>query len=215
MSSRSLTGWLLIAGPVLTFVVIGLLYSSLIGDQETPESSVREMMAKPELARLLLGLGSLVFVTIFVGLTLLARSMQGDDKPGGAYASLAGIIFVALAAVGIAAIGLSAAALGFATDTALATGQALAVTLEAVSIGMFVGLWFFWGIGSLLLGGAMLMQKNFHIAIAGIFVLFGLYAVIGSLVELNEPDIVGFVIWIAMTLVVATVGVLTLREKQG
>ena len=130
---------------MLTFVVIGLLYSSLIGDQETPESSVREMMAKPELARLLLGLGSVVFVATFIGLALLARSMQGDDNPGGAYATLAGIIAVGLAAIGIAATGLSVGAL-----EASETSVEIAVSIESVSSAMFSGLFFFWGITNLL-----------------------------------------------------------------
>ena len=210
MSSRSLTGWLLIAGPILTFLVIGVLYTALVGDQETPQSSVQEMMAEPELARLLLGIGALVFISMFLGLALLARSMQGDDKPGGAYATLAGILFAAVAAVGIAAVGLSAAALQTSTESV-----ALAVTLEGVSGGMFAGLWFFWGIGSLLLGAAMLMQKHLHIVIAWLFVAFGVYVVISSLVDLNEPDVVGFAVWIASSLIIAAAGFLTLKEKAS
>ena len=79
-----MTGWLLIAGPVLTFIVIGILYTGLVGNQETPADSVKEMMAAPDLSRLLLRVGSVVFVCIFLGLTLLSRSMQGDDKLGAA-----------------------------------------------------------------------------------------------------------------------------------
>ena len=210
MSSRSLTGWLLIAGPILTFLVIGVLYPALVGEQADPQTSVAEMMAKPELARLLLGIGASVFVSIFLGLALLARSIQGDDKPGGAYATVAGIIFVALAAVGIAAVGLSAAALEASTESVV-----LAVTLEGVSTGMFAGLWFFWGIGSLLLGAAMLMQKHLHIVVAWLYVAFGVYVVISSLVDLNEPDVVSFVVWIVMTLVTAAAGLLTIKGKTS
>lgn len=205
-----MTGWLLIAGPVLTFIVIGILYTGLVGNQETPADSVKEMMAAPDLSRLLLRVGSVVFVCIFLGLTLLSRSMQGDDKPGAAYASVAGIIFTGLAALGIGATGLSAGAL-----EAAATSEALAVNIEAVSVATFSGLWFFWGIGSLLLGSAMLMQKNLHVVLAWMFTAFGVFVIITSLIDIDLPDTVGFVVWIAMTVVVAASGVLTLKTRQA
>ena len=225
MTTRNVTGWLLIAGPVLTFVVIGVLYSALIGDQETPETSVKEMMAKPELAKALLTLGSIVFVSIFAGLALLARSMQGDDNAGGVCASLAGLIFVGLATIAIAATGLSAGAL-----EASEKSVELAVIIEAASNAIFSGLWLFWGIGSLLLGGAMLRQKYLgafklkvtlfnNAAIAWIFVLFGIYVVISSLIDpgLSEDlgDSIGFGLWILMSLATAAAGVLTLRAKEA
>ena len=209
MNTRSVTGWLLICGPIGTFLVIGILYSMLVGDQETPASSVAEMMAEPSLARLLLGLGSIVFVSSFLGLTLLSHSMQGDDKPGGAYASLSTIIFAAVAALAIGATGLSAGAL-----EASATSEALAVNIEAVSTAMFTGVWLFWGIGGLLLGGAMIMQKNLHAVIAWIFVVFGIFVLISSLIDLNLAGGVGMVVWIAITLVTAAAGVQTLKQNS-
>jgi hypothetical protein len=208
MNTRSLTGWLLIAGPVLTFVILGGLYPALVGGQATPLDSVKEMMAKPELARLLLGLGSVVFVSTFIGLALLARSMQGDDTAGGAYATLAGIISVGLATIGIAATGLSAGAL-----QASETSVEIAVNIEAVSAAMFSGLFFFWGITNLLLGVAIVMQKNLHVVIGWLFVLIGAFIVITVLVDIDFPDVVGFAIWIGMSLVTAAAGVLTLRAK--
>ena len=208
MNTRSLTGWLLIAGPVLTFVILGGLYPALVGGQATPLDSVKEMMAKPELARLLLGLGSVVFVSTFIGLALLARSMQGDDTAGGAYATLAGIISVGLATIGIAATGLSAGAL-----QASETSVEIAVNIEAVSAAMFSGLFFFWGITNILLGVAFVMQKNLHVVIGWLFVLIGAFIVITVLVDIDFPDVVGFAIWIGMSLVTAAAGVLTLRAK--
>ena len=209
MNTRSLTGWLLIGGPVLTFVVLGALYPALVGNQDTAASSVKDMVAKPELARVLIGLGSIAFAAIFAGLTLLARSMQGDDKSGGAYASVAVIIFTGLTAIGIAATGLSAGALSAAADNLRE-----AVMIEAVSSAMFTGLWFFWGIGSLLIGSAMVMQKNLHVVIAWLFVAFGVFVVVSSLANLNIPDVAGLVVWVGMTLVTAAAGFLHLRQAS-
>ena len=208
MNIKSLTGWLLIGGPILTFVVIGGLYSQLVGDQETAASSVKEMMAEPVLARILLGLGSLVFVSMLLGLTLFARTLRGDDKPGGAYADVGAIIFVGLVTIGIAATGLSAGAL-----EASKTSVTVAVNIEAVSQALFGSLWFFWGVGLLLLGTAMCMQKKFHVALAGFFIAFGAFVIISSVYELNLPDTVGLVVWIAMTVAVAVTGFLHLKEE--
>ena len=209
MNTRSLTGWLLIIGPVLTFVVIGLLYPAMVGEQATPVDSVKEMMAAPELARVLLGIGSVVFVAIFVGLALLSRSMQGEDKPGSSLAAVATVILVGLSAIAIAATGLSAGAL-----EASKTSEALAVNIEAVSSAMFTGLWYFWGIASLLIGVVVLMQKNLHIILAWIYVIFGIFVIVTSLVSFDLPDAVGMATWVGITVATAAAGVQTLKQAS-
>jgi len=98
MSSKTLTGWLLIAGPLLTFLVLGLLQVILIGQQDTPADSVAEMMENVQLSKIVIVIGAIVFVATFAGLTLLARSMQQEDKSG--TATLATIVFAGLTAVG-------------------------------------------------------------------------------------------------------------------
>ena len=50
MSSKTLTGWLLIAGSLLTCLVLGLLQVILIGQQDTPADSVAEMMENVQLS---------------------------------------------------------------------------------------------------------------------------------------------------------------------
>ena len=90
----------------------------------------------------------------------------------------------------------------------------LAVTIEAIGTAMFAGLWLFWGIGSLILGSAMLMQKNLHVAVGWLFVIFGAFVVITSLVELDLPDEVGLVVWVTSSLVHVAAGVLTLRQQS-
>lgn len=207
MNSQRMSGWLLTLAPILTFLIIGVLYSQLVGDQETPTSSIQEMMANPEVARVLLGLGSISLVSIFGGLSLLARSMWTEGNAGTGYAAVAMVTFVAVAGVAIAATGLSAGAL-----EASSASVPLAVTIEGVSQAMFSGVWFFWGIGSLVLGITLVMQKNLHVAIAWGFVVFGLFVFITSLVDVNLPDTVGLVVWIASSLLHVAAGVQTLRQ---
>ena len=138
MSSNTLTGWLLIAGPLLTFLVLGLLQVILIGQQDTPADSVAEMMENVQLSKIVIVIGAIVFVATFAGLTLLARSMQQEDKSG--TATLATIVFAGLTAVGIAASGMSLGTLDAAKEISTQAG----VNIESVaSFGMFAGLFLF------------------------------------------------------------------------
>jgi hypothetical protein len=207
MNSQRMSGWLLTLAPIFTFLTIGGLYPLLVGDQETPTSSVQEMMANPEVARVLLGIGSISFVSIFGGLSLLARSMWTEGNAGTGYAAVAMVIFVSVAAVAIAATGLSAGALEASSESV-----PLAVTVEGVSQAMFAGVWFYWGIGSLILGITLVMQKNLHVAIAWGFVVFGLFVVITSLIDLNLADTVGIVVWVVSSLLHVGAGVQILRQ---
>ena len=209
MSTKSLTGWLLIAGPVLMFVVIGVLWEALIGAGETAADSVAEAMANEQLARILLVVGMIVFTATFVGLVLLARSMKGEDKPGATYADVAGIIFVAVAGASIVATGLSLGALDAAADS-VSEG----VTSEIVGNAVFAGVWVFWALGNLLLGSAMVMQKNLHAVVAWLLVGFGVFGLFTAVISFSDiPDAVGMVIWLGLTLTNVAAGVLVLRAK--
>ena len=209
MSSNTLTGWLLIAGPLLTFLVLGLLQVILIGQQDTPADSVAEMMENVQLSKIIIVIGAIVFVATFAGLTLLARSMQQEDKSG--TATLATIVFAGLTAVGIAASGMSLGTLDAAKEISTQAG----VNIEAVaSFGMFAGLFLFWGVGFLLLGRAMIIQKKFHILVGWLFVALGTLFVILTAIDLEITDVIQYPIWGAMTLLTAAVGTLTLKEES-
>ena len=209
MSSNTLTGWLLIAGPLLTFLVLGLLQVILIGQQDTPADSVAEMMENVQLSKIVIVIGAIVFVATFAGLTLLARSMQQEDKSG--TATLATIVFAGLTAVGIAASGMSLGTLDAAKEISTQAG----VNIESVaSFGMFAGLFLFWGVGFLLLGSAMIIQKKFHILVRWLFVALGTLFVILTANDLEITDVIQYPIWGVMTLLTAAAGILTLREES-
>ena len=210
MSTRSLTGWLLIAGPLLTFLMIAIVYPAVIGEGETSADAVKEAMAELELARVLGMAGTLSFVSVFIGMTLLARSMQGDDNPGGAYAAVAGIVFTAVAALAILASGLSLGAMD-AAETNTSDG----VTIGLVGDGVFSPLFVFWGVANLLVGMAMVIQKNLHLIVAWLFVGWGVFMIAISAISADIPDAVGNVLWLGLNLTMVAAGVLTLRANQA
>ena len=57
------------------------------------------MMENVQLSKIIIVIGAIVFVATFVGLTLLARSMQQKDKSG--TAALATIVFAGLFLFGV------------------------------------------------------------------------------------------------------------------
>lgn len=212
MSYKSLTGWLLIAGPILTFLIAGILYDAIIGPGETNADAVREAMGKAQTARLLGMVGVIVFVSTFAGMTLLARSMQAEGKPGSPYATLAMILFV-----GVTGLSMLAAGLGLgAMDVAKESGVADAAIVELVGNGIFGPMLVFWGIANLLIGAAMVIQKNLHQVLAYLFVGWGLFMIIISAIEAADiPDAVGLVLWAGINLTMVATGVLTLRDKEA
>ena len=217
MSTKTMTGWLLLAGPILTFLTVGILYEALIGPGETNLEAVQEAMANAQMARLLGMIGLIAFVSVFIGMTLLSRSMIGDDKPGSAYASAAGIVFAALTAIGILAAGLGLGAMDAARDPS--GGPIINIVSDAaiiglVSNGIFAPLFVFWGVGNLLVGSALLSQKNLPTVIGWLFIGWALFMLIVSAIEaVAIPDTVGLVLWAGLNLTMVATGYLTLRKN--
>ena len=208
MNTRSLTGWLLVIGPILTFVVLAGLYSALIGDGDPGPAAVADLMKNTQLSLIVTSLGSVVFVATFIGMALLANSMNAEGQAGSAYAAVAGVIFAGLAAIGIVATGMNAATIEVA-----ATSVESAAIMELVGNGMFSGLFFYWAIGNILIGSTILIQKRFHIAVGWLFVVVGILMIFGSVVDAEIPDAVGLIIWVGVELVAVVAGVFVLREK--
>ena len=210
MNSKIVAGWLLIVGPILGVLVIGILWEAFIGSGNTAAESISEMMDNPQLSRILLAIGSVAFVSTFLGLTLLARSMRGEGKLGSEYASVAAILFSGLAAIGVAATGLSLGAIDAAKDV-----MAEGAVIELVGSAMFAGLFLFWGIGNIVLGVAIVLQKNLHVVAGGLLGLIGALMVILSILDIDASDsTVGMVVWILMTLTTVAVGILTLLRVR-
>ena len=210
MNSKVLTGWLLIAGPILTFIVVGILYDAVIGPGKTNTDAVQEAMAKAQTARLLGIIGMVAFVSTYIGMTLLARSMQGENRSGAPYATIAGVVFTAVTAIAILASGLGLGAMDTAKDSV-----SDAATIGLIGDGIFSSLFVFWGIGNILIGSAMVIQKNLHVVVGWLFVGWGIFMIIISAVEAAAiPDAVGLILWGGLNLTMVAAGVLTLREKQ-
>ena len=208
MSTKTLTGWLLVLGPILTFLIIGVLYAALIGDGDAGPDSVEELMKNKQLSLIVTSLGSVVFVGSFIGMALLAKSMNSGDTAGSAYATVAGVIFV-----GITAAGLIASGMNFAIMSIAETDTGTAAIVDIVADGIFSSIFFYWGIGNILLGTAVLIQKRLHLVLGWLFVIFGILPVLITVIDVDISNNVGFVIWIGISLVSTAAGVFVLKGK--
>ena len=124
MNSTKLMGWMLILGPVVTFIT-GLLTSFLVGQGNTPTEAVQEIMDNQNLTTILTVVNSLGFVSALVGATLVSKTMSGEDKKGGIFGQISTILFVGLTTLAIATTLSNLATVGAiqsaATDTAAIT----------------------------------------------------------------------------------------------
>ena len=208
MSTKTLTGWLLVLGPILTFLIIGVLYAALIGDGDAGPDSVEDLMKNKQLSLIVTSLGSVVFVGSFIGMALLAKSMNSGDTAGSAYATVAGVIFV-----GITAAGLIASGMNFAIMSIAETDTGTAAIVDIVADGIFSSIFFYWGIGNILLGTAVLIQKRLHLVVGWLLVIFGILPVLFTVIDVDISNNVGFIVWIGVSLTATAAGVFVLRGK--
>ena len=209
MSSKSLAGWMLAIGPIGMFLVWAILEPAVIGSGDTPQETLELALAN-EVAWNIFGvIGSLCFGSFFVGLSLLAISMRGEGKAGDAWAAASAIIFAALAAVGIASTGLSIEAVATAKEQGVTAG----VPLQNIGDAIGGGFGIFFGIGAIMLGTSIASQKTAPVFLGWLFALVGIFLFLGTLIDWG--DTVGIVVWLVMTLTVASIGVATIRSKAA
>ncbi|MQF82833.1 hypothetical protein FIM02_01570 [SAR202 cluster bacterium AD-802-E10_MRT_200m] len=209
MNSRSMTGWLLIFGPLLTFVIWGFLYDAVIGSSDTSTESVAQAMANPELARLIGSFGILAFAAMFVGLNMLSRPMMVEGNAGSGFATVAGILFVLTAAIVVTAGGMN-----YGIMEIMETDVVTAEMIDAVSNGTFAGIQLTWSVGMLLLGIAVWMQKNLPMIIALLFIGFSAVMIVGTFTTMDLDNVVGMIMWMGLSLSIVAAGVLTLKAKS-
>ncbi len=212
MNTLRLTSWLLIVAPIGMFVIWGMLDPMIIGEVAEGLAPAEEALATLQLgldnevlSNILSLLGGFCWVGIFVGLTLLARSLQAGGANLGAICSL---IFPAMIAIAIVGFGLSLEA----TNLLKEGYSENAVSMEIISTGVFGAVPMFWGLGVALLGLAI-TRENGHIpaTMGWILALVGIGMLSGTFIDFNSNPL-GMVIWIGMSIAVVATGVVSLRK---
>ena len=90
-----------------------------------------------------------------------------------------------------------------------------ALTMSLVGNALWAGLFFFWGIGFIVLGTVLVKQKKLNIIVDWIFVVFGALFVILLLMPWTLAQNIGFLIFGVMVLNTIAAGVFQLRENES
>ena len=211
MGSKILTGWMLVIGPILAVIML------LIEPGGTTEEASFSQTAQNLLESTTLGgitsIGwTIAALAITIGTVYLARSMQGEEKPGSDLAGLAAIL--ALLSAGIVAVDHGLHGVVFDSGWTKQGGDAA----NAIAIGeaIFRGMFTFMAASSLLLGIAIFLQKNLN-QIAGIIT-----AVMGALLlfgwilpfESEALDFVGFIGFLGWPIMTIVLGILTILSSK-
>ena len=212
MGSKMLTGSMLVFGPILAIV---MLFLEPGGTTEEENFSV---IAQNLLDNSTLGgittVGWIVAVlAMTVGTAYLARSMQGQQKLGSDLAGLA--VVLSFLAAGVVAVtgGLDMSAF----DTGMAEQGADASIALAIGEAIFRGMFMLTGAASLLLGIAIVRQKNLNQIAGGFTALFGALLLIGWVLPIeNEAfSMVGFIGFLGWPIMTVVLGILTILQARS
>ena len=189
MNSKTLSGWMLTAAPILFFLIIFIAWPAIIGEADTAAEEVKLMLDKPLLTSIFTLLGVLVFGSMSIGFTLLAWSRADGATTEGTLASIAAVIFVGLPAMIIVGLGLTYPILGEGEEN-----LAEAETLMVVSNSMFAAVFLAWTLGNIILGAALLIENKINRIASGLLLLSGILLFIMHILAGSDVDL--DVIWI-------------------
>ena len=171
MNSKALTGLLLIIGPILMTIVIFGGFPGSGGNEDWVTSDyVAEIAANIQLHTIGTLIETAGIIAMMTGWIFLACSMHGSGKPGSLLAKIAIILPLICLPIAVVSSGLSMA-VAWAIEDDLMTEAGM---LYGVSEGVAGTIFNVIGISWILLGIAMILQKNLHLILAIVVIVVGL-----------------------------------------
>ena len=215
MLSKRLIGLFMFLGPILAIIMIILEQAYGRGGDSSFAEQLKTMSDNYALATI----GSIGFaiaiLAIFIGIHGLARSMQGENKPGSDLAGLASIFAILIAGIYMVSLGLELIATEKGSEWVKQGGDAInAFTIsEAITRSIFV----IDGLVMLFLGLAIFRQKNFNLIVGGLFTVFGVCVLLGSMLSAgdNWAGMIWFIGFLGFPIMTAVIGFLTLRQVRN
>lgn len=211
MSTKNLTGTLLILGPIL---ILGAFIGWPVGE-DTAEGELIALVKDPSFSKAIMVLFLTGIILLFTGLSMSsrtlsmsARSTEGSTK-WSALATPSGILFPLCIAVMAASVGLNFGALGIHPNS---VESANAIYLVGYHLTEGVGL--IMGIAFALFGISLADRYAdlLHRVIGSLYVIIGIGHLLGIFTTGN--DVLGIVTWMGMFFVSGALGVITLRDKD-
>jgi len=209
VNSRTLTGLLLVVGPVVTlagWICLGMIVA--MPDPEVPVTDIlKDWGAEPGLVKTFISIATLATFLAVAGFAGLSRMMAGGR--GSHYVSVGLILysFGAVLGAGEAAFMIEAAEVSSGGN--LVFGEVLyAASGSFGSIG--IGTYLF-GLG--VIGFGLLIQKNVNIIIGALTFIVGIFGGVLSFVDYESPMII--IPYIGNTILPAVVGIIILSGKDS
>jgi hypothetical protein len=184
MLSKRLIGLFMFLGPILAIIMIILEQAYGRGGDSSFAEQLKAMSDNYAIATI----GSIGFaiaiLAIFIGIYGLARSMQGENKPGSDLAGLASIFAILIAGIYMVSLGLELIATEKASEWTKQGGDAISAfsLSEAITRSIFV----LDSLVMLFLGLAILIQKNMSKIVGGLFTVFGICALFGGIFSAGD-----------------------------
>ena len=209
MLSKKLIGSFLLVGPFLALAALMLFEPG--GDDSTFAEELQGMSENYAIASASMVLWFVAIMIIFIGIHSLARSMQGENKPGSDLAGLASIFALLICGIVMVSTGMELTATERGSSWVTSGGDVLSA--YAISEAIFRSVFVFDGVVMLLLGLAIVKQKNLSPIVGGFFAFFGACVLFGGMFSEgdNWAGMIWFIGFLGFPLTTATTGVLILR----
>ena len=149
------------------------------GDDSTFAQELQERSENYALASASMVLWFVAIMIIFIGIHSLARSMQGENKPGSDLAGLASIFALLIAGIAMISTGIDLTVTERESSWATSGGDVLGAF--ALSEAIIRSIFMFDGIVMLFLGLAIVRQRNLSPIVGGLFAFFGACVLFGGM----------------------------------
>ena len=216
-----LTGSMLLGGMILGIIMAFVEPS--VSESESFAVAIQQLLDNSTHARLA-GVGfTIAILGALIGIVYLARSMQGEQKPGSDLAGLASVFAFLAAAVITVSAGIQLSLM----DASYADRGGDVANAYAISEGLGLSMFGLLGAAMFLLGIAIVRQKNLNQIVGGLTALSGAFFLFGLLMPGGDPSLaetstaeaiggiswfIGFLSWIIMTMVL---GGLTIKQARN
>jgi hypothetical protein len=206
MSTRMLTGLLLIIGPIVLLAgFITFAGSGVVNDWSDTAGTVAELGKNSGLVKTALSIVVLGMLGGAAGLAGLNHSMAGGS--GAHYARLGLLLYVIGITIGIAEYTLLIGIAGAAGD-----GQAGAETLFTASQAIGAGATTIWFLGLAVIGISIFVQKNLHSILAALIVIVGVIGTVFGIIDYSSDLLI--IPMLGSIVVTIATGALFLRSES-
>ena len=216
-----LTGSMLLGGMILGIIMVFVEPS--VSESDSFAVAIQQLLDNSTHARLA-GVGfTIAILGALIGIVYLARSMQGEQKPGSDLAGLASVFAFLAAAVITVSAGIQLSLM----DASYADRGGDVANAYAIAEGLGLSMFGLIGASMFLLGIAIVRQKNLNQIVGGLTALSGAFFLFGMLMPSGDPGLaetstaeaiggiswfIGFLSWIIMTMVL---GGLTIKQARN